>query len=61
MTTNRTHRARLARALAAVAGVGYQTALARVIAAAQAGTLPDRLDGAGMRQALDILLAPATG
>jgi hypothetical protein len=57
MTTNRTHRARLARALAALADIGYQTALARVIAAADAGALPPRLDEAGMRQALDILLA----
>src|SRR5437763_15661893 len=60
MTTNRTHRARLARALAAVADIGYQTALARVISAAEAGALPQRLDEAGMRQALDTLLAEAT-
>src|SRR6266849_2793707 len=60
MTTNRTHRARLARALAAVADIGYQTALARVITAAEAGTLPQRLDEAGMRQALDTLLAATT-
>jgi hypothetical protein len=57
MTTNRTHRVRLARAFAAVGDVGYQTALSRVISAAEAGLLPDRLDEAGMRQALDILLA----
>lgn len=57
MTTNRTHRTRLARALAAVAGIGYQAALAQVTRTAEAGLLPEPLDAAGMRQALDVLLA----
>ncbi|MBN1171301.1 MAG: hypothetical protein JXA67_03925 [Micromonosporaceae bacterium] len=57
MTTNRTHRTRLARALAAVADIGYQAALTRVVRAAEAGLLPDPLDAAGMRHALDVLLA----
>lgn len=57
MPTNRTHRARLARALAAVTDTPYQTALAQVVTAADNGRLPTRLDPDGMRQALDILLA----
>ena len=57
VSTNRTHRTQLARALAAVAGISYQAALARVVRAAEAGTLPDPLDPAGMRHALDLLLA----
>jgi len=56
MSTNRTHRTRLARALAAVSDIPYQTALTRVIRAAEAGLLPDPLDAAGMRHALDVLL-----
>jgi hypothetical protein len=55
VSSNRTHRTRLARALAAVDGIGYQQALQRVIAAAEAGWLPDPLDPAGMRRALDDL------
>ncbi len=55
MNTNRTHRTRLARALAAVDCIGYQQALARVIHAAETGLLPDPLDAAGMRRALDQL------
>ena len=57
MTTNRTHRARLARALAAVTDTPYQSALDRVITAADNGRLPTRLDPDGMRQALDLLIA----
>lgn len=60
MTTNRTHQARLARALAAIAGIRYQTALAQVLTAAEAGQLPICLDTGGMRRALDILLAAPT-
>jgi hypothetical protein len=59
MTTNRTHQARLARALAAVADIGYQAALAQVVSVAETGLLPEHLDAAGMRQALDVLLAKA--
>ncbi|MDQ7909091.1 hypothetical protein RB614_31670 [Phytohabitans sp. ZYX-F-186] len=55
MSTNRTHRTRLARALAAVSDIPYQTALTRVVRAAEAGLLPDPLDAAGMRHALDLL------
>ena len=55
MSTNRTHRTRLARALAAIDGIGYQQALQRVTAAAEAGQLPGPLDPAGMRRALDDL------
>ncbi len=55
MSSNRTHRTRLARALAAIDGIGYQQALQRVIAAAEAGRLADPLDSAGMRRALDDL------
>jgi hypothetical protein len=55
VSTNRTHRNRLARALAAIDGIGYQQALQRVIAAADAGQLPDPLDPAGIRRALDQL------
>ncbi len=57
MSTNRTHRTRLARALAAVGDISYQAALAQVVRAADAGLLPDPLDAAGMRHALDVLLA----
>ncbi len=56
MTTNRTHRTRLARALAAVADISYQAALTRVVQVAESGLLPDPLDAAGMRHALDLLL-----
>ena len=57
MTTDRTRRTRLARALAAVADIGYQDALALVNAAAEAGRLPAQLDRDGIRRALDLLLA----
>lgn len=50
MTTNRTYRARLARALAAVAVASYQTALSQVIRAAEAGLLPQQHDEAGVRR-----------
>jgi hypothetical protein len=53
--TKQTHRVRLARALAAVADISYHAALSRVDTAAQAGRLPNVLDQAGMRQALDVL------
>lgn len=56
MTSNRTHRVRLARAYSAMAGIAYQPALSRVTAAAEAGLLPDQLDDAGLRNALDVLL-----
>jgi hypothetical protein len=52
MTSNRTHRVRLARAYAAIAGITYQPALSRVTAAAESGLLPDQLDEAGLRDAL---------
>jgi hypothetical protein len=55
VTTNPTHRTRLARALADAAGIGYQKALSRVDEVAGAGLLPGRLDAAGMRQALEVL------
>lgn len=56
MSTNPTHRTRLARALAPAAGISYQKALALVTGAAEAGILPDRLDSAGMQRALELLL-----
>jgi tetratricopeptide (TPR) repeat protein len=56
VSTNPTHRTRLARALASAAGIPYQTALSLVADAAEAGALPSRLDPAGMRQALKVLL-----
>jgi hypothetical protein len=69
MAADRSPRTRLARALAAVADIGYQAALAQVAAAAEAGRLPALLDRDGIRRALDLLLAdlgpqqpaPATG
>jgi hypothetical protein len=39
-----------------VAGIACQPALSRVTAAAEAGLLPDQLDDAGLRNALDVLL-----
>jgi hypothetical protein len=57
MTSHRTHRVRLARAAAALAGIGYQAALSEVIDCADAGLLPARLDGPGMREAVDVVLA----
>jgi hypothetical protein len=56
VSTNPTHRTRLARALAAAAGIRYQTALSLVTEAAEAGALPSRLDPDGMGQALQMLL-----
>lgn len=52
---NTTHRARLARAYAAVADVGYQKALELVTAADNAGKLPDTYDPAGMIGSLQAL------
>jgi hypothetical protein len=61
VSTHRTHRTRLARALAAASGIGYQAALTRVIRAADAGVLPYPLDAAGMRRALELLLPTSDG
>ncbi|MBN1174668.1 MAG: hypothetical protein JXA67_21070 [Micromonosporaceae bacterium] len=58
--TDRGRHVRLARAMAAMADLRYQTALDQVLAAAAAGRLPDLLDPAGMRRALDLLLQQAT-
>jgi hypothetical protein len=56
VSTNPTHRTRLARTLASAAGIPYQKALSVVAGAAEAGVLPARLDPAGMGQALELLL-----
>jgi hypothetical protein len=56
MSTNPTHRSRLARALAEASGISYQIALSQVTEAAAADLLPGRLDTPGMRQALVTLL-----
>lgn len=61
VSTHRTHRTRLARELAAAADIGYQTALTRVIRAAEAGILRYPLDSTGMRRALDLLLPTVDG
>lgn len=63
VVTNRTHRTRLARALADATGTGYQKALSLVDEAATAGALPSQLDTPGMSQALEVLLhrAAASG
>jgi tetratricopeptide (TPR) repeat protein len=55
VSTNPTHRTRLARALADATGISYQKALSLVADAAEAGVLPGRLDQAGMRRALEVL------
>ncbi len=55
MTTNPTHRTRLARALADATGIPYQKSLSLAADAAEAGMLPSRLDPAGMRRALEVL------
>lgn len=57
MSTNPTHRSRLARALADAPGTGipYQKALELVTSAAGEGALPARLDQDGMREALRVL------
>lgn len=55
MTTNPTHRTRLARALADATGISYQKSLSLAADAAEAGMLPGRLDPAGMRRALEVL------
>lgn len=55
MTTNPTHRTRLARALGDATGISYQKALSLVADAAEASALPGRLDPAGMRRALEVL------
>lgn len=56
-SANTTHRKRLARRYAEVTGVGYQQALDKVTAAAEAGVLPTPLDPAGMDTALAVLAA----
>jgi hypothetical protein len=61
VTTNPTHRTRLARALADATGISYQKALSLVADAAEAGVLPSRLDPAGMRRALEVLRRHAAG
>lgn len=53
--SGRTHRTRLARAFASAQPIGYQKALNHVIACSDAGLLPTRLDGEGMKQALIVL------
>jgi tetratricopeptide (TPR) repeat protein len=55
VTTNPTHRTRLARALADATGISYQKSLSLAADAAEAGALPSRLDPAGMRRALEVL------
>lgn len=55
MTTNPTHRTRLARALADATGISYQKSLSLAADAAEAGALPSRLDPTGMRLALEVL------
>lgn len=59
MSSNMTHRKRLARALAERTGLTYQQARNRVVDAAERGLLPPRLDHAGMAVALQRLLDPA--
>jgi hypothetical protein len=56
MPNNPTNRTRLARALSKAAGIPYQKALSLVVEASTAGLLPARLDEAGMREALVVLL-----
>jgi hypothetical protein len=56
VSTNPTHRTRLARVLANAAGIPYQKALSLVADAAEAGVLPSRLDPAAMPRALEVLL-----
>ncbi|BAJ25861.1 MULTISPECIES: hypothetical protein [Kitasatospora] len=53
--TAKTHRTRLAKALAKTRPVSYQKALAHVVACGDAGLLPARLDQDGMSQALAVL------
>jgi hypothetical protein len=61
VSTNPTHRTRLARALADATGISYQKALTLVADAADAGVLPGRLNPAGMRRALELLQRHAAG
>lgn len=60
-----THRKSIARLLAERTGIPYQAALQQVIAAAETGLLPDRLDGDGILEAVARLTnptrPPATG
>lgn len=58
MSHSRTHHTTLARRLNDATGIGYQMALQKVRAAATAGSLPDRLDQAGMAAALATLTSP---
>lgn len=55
MSRPATHTHRLARALAAITGNGYQSSLALVEKAAADGQLPDHLDPAGMLTAVTAL------
>lgn len=57
MSTNSTHRKRLARAYASQSGLTYTQALDRVRQAADRGVLPHTLDDDGMDQALTALAA----
>ncbi|MFD7919507.1 hypothetical protein ACFV3R_09810 [Streptomyces sp. NPDC059740] len=52
---NTTNQERIARALNRATGCGYQKALQRVKAAADAGTLPAKLDQAGREEAVRML------
>lgn len=56
-SANTTHRKRLARMYADAAGLPYQQALERVVAAAEAGVLPTPLDPAGMEAALTVVMS----
>lgn len=60
-SANTTHRKRLARRYADTSGLSYQQALAEVVAAAEAGTLPSPLDPSGMDAALSALMTTHRG
>lgn len=53
--SNATHRKKIARAYAAQAGLSYSAALGQVVAAAEQGRLPSRLDDAGIAAAVRVL------
>lgn len=55
-----THNQRIARGLKKVTGLGYQTCLNKVIAAAEAGLLPTPLDEAGIEKAVAMLASGIT-
>jgi molybdopterin-guanine dinucleotide biosynthesis protein len=55
-----THNQRIARGLKKATGLGYQTCLNRVIAAAEAGLLPTPLDDAGIEKAVTMLASGIT-